>query len=265
MSHYCDTHAHIYLPEFKDQMDTIVQRAEDSKVLKVALPNIGSSTTKALKETADMNPDFHPMMGIHPCSIKPESYRNELNHVLTELESNYTSIHGKGYCAVGEIGIDLYWDKSTLDIQTEAFEQQMLWAFEKNLPVAVHCRDAYDEVITSIASMEAKRPKGVLHCFTGTIEQANALIDLGFLLGIGGVVTFKNSGLDKVVEQVDLQHLILETDSPYLAPTPYRGKRNEPSYTALVAEKIAAAKGLENPLESVGKPTSENAANLFNW
>ena len=144
-----------------------------------------------------------------------------------------------------------------MDIQTEAFEKQMLWAFEKNLPVAVHCRDAYDEVITSIASMEAKRPKGVLHCFTGTIEQANALIDLGFLLGIGGVVTFKNSGLDKVVEQVDLQHLILETDAPYLAPTPYRGKRNEPYYTALVAEKIAAVKGLENPLESVGKPTQK--------
>jgi len=265
MPHYCDTHAHIYLPEFQDQMDEVVMRAKAANVTTVALPNIDSSTTNSLKETAGLNPNFHPMMGIHPCSIKPETYKEELNHVLQELDAGYTSKHGHGYCAVGEIGIDLYWDKSTLDIQVESFEQQMLWAFERSLPVAVHCRDAYDEVISSISNMSANRPKGVLHCFTGTIDQANALIELGFLLGIGGVVTFKNSGLDKVVEQIELKHLVLETDSPYLAPTPYRGKRNEPAYTALVAEKIAAIKGLDNPLESVGTPTSENAANLFNW
>lgn len=246
-------------------MDQIVQRAEQANVLKVALPNIDSSTTAYMKTTADMNAEYYPMMGIHPCSVKPESYKAELKHVLDELDSGYASAHCRGYCAVGEIGIDLYWDKSTLDIQIEAFEQQMLWAFERNLPVAVHCRDAHDEVITSISNMGTNRPKGVLHCFTGNIDQANALIELGFLLGIGGVVTFKNNGLDKVVEHIDLKHLILETDSPYLAPTPYRGKRNEPSYTALVAEKIAEIKGLDKPLESVGKPTSENAANLFKW
>ena len=189
MPFYCDTHAHIYLPEFGEDMANVMQRAKDAHVLKVALPNIDSSTTQALKQVADLDYNFHPMMGLHPCSVKPEDWKTELEHVKEELDSGYRSRHGRGYCAVGEIGIDLYWDQSTLDIQVQAFEQQMLWAFERKLPVAVHCRNAYDEVIASIANMGQQRPKGVLHCFTGTIEQANALIELGFLLGIGAVVT----------------------------------------------------------------------------
>lgn len=263
MPYFADTHAHIYVKEFDDDRNDIIQRALNANVQAILLPDIDSSTTARLKDTCDLNSVFTPMIGIHPCSIKPESYKSELQHVLNELNSGYVSQHGKGYCAVGEIGIDLYWDKSTLGIQIEAFEQQMLWAFERNLPVAVHCRDAYDEVIASISNMGAKRPKGVLHCFTGTIDQANSLIDLGFLLGIGGVVTFKNSGLDKVVEQIDLKHLILETDSPYLAPTPYRGKRNESSYIPIIANKLADVKGID-PF-TVMETTTQTAHTLFKW
>ncbi|MCB9192720.1 MAG: TatD family hydrolase [Flavobacteriales bacterium] len=263
MPYFADTHAHIYVEEFDVDREAIAQRAFQANVQIILLPNIDSSTTDALKQTANMDAGYHPMMGIHPCSIKPLTYKEELNHVLAELDSGYQSEHGKGYCAVGEIGIDIYWDKSTLGIQIEAFEQQMLWAHERNLPVAVHCRDAYDEVISSISNMGADRPKGVLHCFTGTLDQANALIELGFLLGIGGVVTFKNSGLDKVVEQVDLKHLILETDSPYLAPTPHRGKRNEPSYIPIIANKIAEVKAID--IHEVMKTTTQTAHDLFDW
>lgn len=246
-------------------MEQMLDRAKQEKVTKIALPNIDSSTTEALKHTSDFYDGFYPMMGIHPCSIKPDTYKSELAHVHEELDSGYQSAHGKTYCAVGEIGIDLHWDKSTLDIQIEAFEKQMFWAWERELPVAVHCRNAYSEVIESIQRMDNHRPQGVLHCFTGNLEQAQSLIDLGFLLGIGGVVTFKNSGLAEVVEQIALKHLVLETDSPYLAPHPNRGKRNEPAYTALVAEKIASVKGLNHPLDDVGVPTSENAKRLFKW
>lgn len=262
MPFYTDTHAHLYLEEFEDELPQFIQRAHDEKVLKILLPNIDSSATAALKRTADADYNIHPMMGLHPCYVK-ENYEEELAHVLSELDSNYRSKHGRAYCAVGEIGIDLHWDVSTLDIQIIAFKQQMRWAHERNLPVAVHCRNAYDEVIACISEMGNERPKGVLHCFTGTLEQAQALIDLSFLLGIGGVVTYKNSALADVVKAIDLEYLILETDSPYLPPVPYRGKRNEPSYTALVAEKIAELKGLSHPLEDVGRVTSVNATNLF--
>lgn len=265
MPFYADTHSHIYLPEFEHDMADVIQRAEDAHVLKVALPSIDSNCTESLKRTADLNYNFHPMMGLHPCYVKPETWKDELEHVRTELDSNYESAHGRPYCSVGEIGIDLYWDKTTLAIQTETFEQQMLWAHKRGLAVAVHCRDAYDEVIGSIRNMGANRPKGVLHCFTGTIDQAEMLIELGFLLGIGGVVTYKNSGLAEVVKHIDLKHIILETDAPYLTPVPHRGKRNEPAYTALVAQKIADIKGLTDPILQVGQPTSANAAQLFKW
>lgn len=262
MPFYTDTHAHIYLEEFEDELPQLLQRAKDALVYKILLPNIDSSATAALKRTADADYNIHPMMGLHPCYVK-DNYEEELAHVLSELDSNYRSAHGRPYCAVGEIGIDLHWDVSTLHIQIKAFKQQMRWAHERDLPVAVHCRNAYDEVIACISEMGADRPKGVLHCFTGTMEQAEALIDLGFLLGIGGVVTYKNSALADVVKAIDLRHIILETDSPYLPPVPYRGKRNEPAYTILVAEKIAELKGLGDPLLHVGQPTSMNATSLF--
>ncbi len=262
MPFYTDTHAHIYLEEFEAGLAAMLKRAYDEHVLKILLPSIDSSATAALKRTADAGYNIHPMMGLHPCYVK-DNYRDELAHVKAELDSNYRSAHGRPYCAVGEIGIDLHWDRSTFAKQVEAFEQQMLWAYERSLPVAVHCRNAYDKVIASISNMGAQRPKGVLHCFTGTMDQAHTLIGLGFLLGIGGVVTYKNSGLAEVVKEIDLKHLILETDSPYLPPVPHRGKRNEPAYTAIVAQKIAEIKGLTHPLEQVGQPTSQNAAQLF--
>ncbi|MCB9186979.1 MAG: TatD family hydrolase [Flavobacteriales bacterium] len=264
MPYFADTHAHLYLPEFDEDIDAVIDRAWDENVQVVLLPNIDSSTTERLKLTCGKHPMFYPMMGLHPCSVKQENYKSELAHVLEELDSGYQSEHGKPYIAVGEIGIDLYWDKSTLDIQVDAFEQQMLWAHERNLPVAVHCRDSYDEVMSSIENMGNQRPKGVLHCFTGDMDQANKLIDLGFMLGIGGVITFKNSGLDKVVEQIDMEHLILETDSPYLAPVPHRGKRNESAYVVDVAKKIAEIKGLDwyNDVRPI---TTENAHRLFQY
>lgn len=264
MPFYTDTHAHVYLPEFKDELTEVVQRAHSAYVNVILLPNIDSSTTESLKLTCNTNGIFYPMMGLHPCSVK-ENYKDELKHVKDELDVGFTSSHGRSYLAVGEIGIDLHWDKSTLSIQIESFEQQMLWAHEKNFPVAVHCRNAYTEVIASITNMGAQRPRGVLHCFTGTIEQANALTDLGFLLGIGGVVTYKNSGLAEVVAKIDMKHLVLETDSPYLSPVPFRGKRNEPAYTVHVAQKIAEIKGLQDPMMDVGDPTSSNAHDLFDW
>lgn len=262
MPFYTDTHAHIYLEEFEQDLSELLQRADAQHVYKILLPNIDSSATAALKRTADADYNIHPMMGLHPCYVK-DNYRGELAHVLAELDSNYRSAHGRSYCAVGEIGIDLHWDRSTFAIQVEAFEQQMQWAHERNLPVAVHCRNAYDEVIACIQNMGDQRPKGVLHCFTGTLDQAHALINLGFLLGIGGVVTYKNSGLAEVVKEIDMKHLLLETDSPYLPPVPHRGKRNEPAYTAIVAQKVAEIKGLSDPLVHVGQPTSQNAAQLF--
>jgi TatD DNase family protein len=195
-----------------------------------------------------------PMMGIHPCSVTKD-YKNQLAVVKAELNQG-------GYVAVGEIGLDLHWDKEYLPVQIAAFEQQMDWAKEMKLPVAVHCRDAYDEVIDSITKVQDGTLTGVLHCFTGNLEQANALLDLGFYLGIGGVITFKNSGVAETVAQLPLDRLVLETDSPYLAPVPYRGKRNESSYVKFVAEKVAEVKGMS--VEEIADITTKNAIELFN-
>ena len=201
-------------------------------------------------------------MGLHPCSVKPETYQAELEHVISELESGYLSTHGQPYIAVGEIGIDLYWDKSTLDIQVEAFEQQMEWAKELNLPVAIHCRDSFDEIFTSVEKAQDGNLRGVLHCFTGNTAQAEKCIELNLHIGLGGVLTFKNSGVDKAIKDIPMEWLVLETDAPYLAPTPHRGKRNESAYTKLVADKLAEVKGLS--LEEVANITTENAKQLFN-
>ena len=263
MPYYVDTHAHIYVEEFDEDIDEVLARADAADVRIILLPNIDSTTTHRMKSVCNRSIMAYPMMGVHPCSVQPDTYKAELAHVKQELDAGFTSEHGKSYVAAGEIGIDLHWDTSTLTIQTEAFEQQMLWAHEKELPVAVHCRSAYDEVISSIANMGNNRPKGVLHCFTGNLNQAEQLIELGFKLGIGGVVTYKNSGLDKVVAQLALEHLILETDSPYLPPTPHRGSRNEPSYVPIIAKKIADIKGVD--MDQIRSTTMQNAHDLFQY
>ena len=253
--HLIDTHAHLYLEQFDNDLDEIMTRAAESEVERILLPNIDSSTTQRLWKTIDAYPTrCFPMMGIHPCSVN-ETIESELKHIESELGT------GK-YIAVGEIGIDLYWDKTFIKEQIAAFELQMEWAKELKLPVAIHCRDSFDEIFASVEKVQDGSLTGVLHCFTGNAEQANRTIELGLHIGLGGVLTFKNSGVDKAVQDVPLDWIVLETDAPYLAPTPFRGKRNESSYTKLVAEKLADVKQL--PVEEIAKATTANAERLFN-
>ncbi|MCC6725546.1 MAG: TatD family hydrolase, partial [Saprospiraceae bacterium] len=195
----------------------------------------------------------HAMMGLHPCSVK-ENFEEELALVETWLSK-------RSFCAIGEIGIDLYWDKSTLDIQIEAFKRQITWAKKLGLPIIIHSRESTELILDILESEKDERLNGILHCFTGSVAQAEKAWSLGFHLGIGGVVTFKNSGLDKVVAELPLDWLVLETDAPYLAPIPYRGKRNESAYVRLVAEKIAEVKSID--IQEVAKITSLNARKIF--
>lgn len=249
-----DTHAHLYASQFDEDRDAMLQRALEVGVEKIYLPNIDSSSISGMLSLEQAYPDrCFAMMGLHPCSVK-ENYQAELAIVENWLNK-------RPFCAVGEIGIDLYWDKTFFEQQKEAFLLQVNWAKERNLPIVIHSRESADIIIDLLQPLKDDRLKGIFHCFGGNLEQAKAIIDLGFLLGIGGVLTFKKSGLAQTLEQVDLEHLVLETDAPYLAPTPYRGKRNESAYTRLVAEKLAEVKGIT--LEEVGSVTSENAEQLF--
>jgi TatD DNase family protein len=248
-----DTHAHIYLPEFDDDREKVIAMATEAGVAGIYLPAIDSSTHERMLETEKDFPVCRSMMGLHPCSVK-EDFSKEIEIVKDYLAK-------RRFIAVGEIGLDFYWDKTFSSQQYSAFEQQIVLALEHQLPIVIHSRNAIDECIEVVAKYPGLR--GVFHCFSGTVEQANKIIDLKFMLGIGGVVTFKNGGLDKVIPQIGLSSVILETDAPYLAPVPYRGKRNEPAYTKLVAGKIAAL--LELPLEEVATVTSSNAEKLFSF
>jgi len=250
-----DTHAHMYLPQFEEDLRACVERARALGVTQVLLPNIDHSSIPQMHALQKAYPDWvKPMIGLHPCSVS-ERVEEELQLVRTELEKG-------GYIAVGEIGIDLYWDKTYIEQQKQAFRTQVKWAKEVDLPIAIHARDSFDEIYEILLEENTDALTGVFHCFTGSREQAQQVIDLaGFKLGIGGVVTFKNAGLDRVVRDVGLEHLVLETDAPYLAPVPYRGKRNESSYVRLVAEKIAALHQVS--LEEVAAQTSQNAQQLF--
>jgi len=254
MHYLTDTHAHLYSKQFDSDREAMVQRARDAGVGCILLPNIDKASTEPMWNTVALDPAlFRPMMGVHPCHVK-EDWQEELAHVEAELATGR-------YIAVGEIGIDLYWEKTFLNEQIEAFEQQMRWAKKLGLPVAIHCRNAFDEIFESLEREQDGTLTGVLHCFTGTAEQAQRCIALGMHLGIGGVVTFKNSGLAEAIEAVQMEHLVLETDAPYLAPNPHRGKRNETSYVKLVAQKVAEVKGISE--EEVNRITSLNAARLF--
>ena len=246
-----DTHAHIYLPEFDVDREKVTETAKEAGVVAIYLPAIDSSTHHKMLQTEVQYPICNSMMGLHPCSVK-EDYAKEI-----EVVKNY--LKQRDFIAIGEIGLDFYWDKTFLQQQYDAFHQQIEFAQEYHLPIAIHSRNAIDECIEVVTQYPKLR--GVFHCFSGNIEQAKKIIDLNFLLGIGGVVSFKNAGLDKVIQQIGLSSIILETDSPYLAPVPYRGKRNEPSYTKLVAEKIASL--LNISIEQVALTTSQNAEKLF--
>jgi TatD DNase family protein len=249
-----DTHTHLFSSQFDEDRNAVVQKAIDNGVSKMLLPNISSETIEAMHQLCqDFPKHCYPMMGLHPCDVK-DDYLKELEIVKAHLDK------GK-YVAVGEIGIDLYWDKSTLDIQKKAFRQQLIWAKEYDLPVAIHIRESFDEIFEVIEEVNDEKLRGVFHCFTGTKEQGLRAIDMGFMLGIGGVVTFKNSGLDQTLSGLPLAQLILETDSPYLAPTPHRGQRNESAFIPLMAQKLADI--YEMDIEEVARITTQNAKTLF--
>lgn len=249
-----DTHAHIYTQEFKDDLGDVIEKCVDDKVEKILMPNIDSTSIDDMLEVEHRYPQMcHAMMGLHPSSVTKE-FEKEL-YIVEEWLAK------RKFLAIGEIGIDLYWEKQFKSHQQEAFEIQVKWAKKFGLPIVIHCREAFEETISIVEALHEDKLTGVFHCFTGSIEEAERVLKLGFYLGIGGVSTFKNSGLDKVLPKVDLKRIVLETDSPYLAPVPYRGKRNEPSYLPLIAQRVADLKAV--PLEEVKKITTENAQTLF--
>ena len=249
-----DSHAHVYLEQFDEDRPEALARAREVGVEKIYMPNIDPGSIDRMLETERTYPDLcRSMMGLHPCSIGKD-FEQDLRVV-----EGYMSEHP--FAAVGEIGTDLYWDKTYWDQQVEAFQQQLEWATHFKLPVVIHSRESLDESINLVEEKRHPDLTGVFHCFTGTLTQAKRIITLGFKIGIGGVATFKNGGLEPVLGEVSLDHILLETDSPYLAPHPNRGKRNEPSYLALVASKVAEVKGL--PLEEVSRVTSANALDFF--
>jgi len=251
---FIDTHTHLFGEEFNDDIELVIERAKQLNVHKMLLPNIDIESIGAMKACAERFPNHcFPMIGIHPCSVN-ENYKNELEVIKSELESGYK------YYGIGEIGMDLYWDKSTQQIQSEAFLTQCEWAVKHQLAVSIHTRSATYETIQILKSMK-QCPKGVFHCFSGSVEEGKEIIKLGFKLGIGGVITYKNSTLPETLKNFKPQDLVLETDSPYLPPTPHRGKRNESSYIPLIAQKVADT--YEMNINEIAEITSANAKELF--
>lgn len=257
-----DTHAHLYAEQFDNDRDTVIEDAIRQGVEYFFLPNIDSTSIEGMLALASKYPGkCFPMMGLHPCYVT-KTYKDDLMVVKEWLKKMKENETPHRFWAVGEIGIDLYWDKTYFNEQQEAFREQITLAKEYGLPIIIHTRNSFDETLSIVKEMNDDSLKGIFHCFSGNTEQALEVIALaGFKLGIGGVVTFKNSGVDKVVEAVGLEHIVLETDAPYLAPVPYRGKRNESAYVRLVAEKIAAVKNI--PVEEVARVTTKNALELF--
>ncbi len=249
-----DTHTHLYAEEFNTDRTALIQKAINNGIQKFYLPNIDSTSIEGMQQLEiDFPANCFAMMGLHPCSVNAT--------VETELAIVKSWLEKRKYKAVGEIGIDLYWDKTFLKEQQHAFKLQLQWALDYNLPVSIHCREAFDEIYEVLISFK-KLPKAIFHCFSGNAEQAQKILALGkFKLGIGGVLTFKNSGLDKAIENVELEHLVLETDAPYLAPVPFRGKRNEPSYLLEVAKKLAELKNVS--MSEVESVTTKNAQFIF--
>ncbi|MGL5274052.1 TatD DNase family protein [Myroides marinus] len=252
---FTDTHTHLYSDAFADDRKETINRAISSGVTRFFIPAIDSSYTESMFELEREFPDnIFLMMGLHPTDVKPETYKMELALVESELAR-------RKYYAVGEIGIDLYWDKSTLAIQQEAFQYQIQLAKKYNLPINIHCRDAFDEVFEVLEREKGDNLRGIFHCFTGTEEQALKAISYNLKLGIGGVATFKNGKIDQFLNKIPLEHIVLETDSPYLAPVPYRGKRNESAYIVNIAEKLSDIYAL--PLEEIAKQTTANSVAVF--
>jgi TatD DNase family protein len=249
-----DTHTHIYYETDLDKQAQLMQRCFDNHVQRLFLPNVDVASIAQIDGLVARYPEnCFAMAGLHPCDVKDD--------FKTQLELIEASIEGRSIYAVGEIGIDLYWDKSTLPMQEEAFRIQINWAREHKLPFVIHCREAFDEVFDVLESEQGPDVRGIFHCFTGNLEQAQRAIALGFYLGIGGVVTYKKAGLDAVLARVALENVVLETDAPYLAPVPFRGKPNESSYLLHIAQKVAEIYQL--PLEKVAEITTANSKKIF--
>lgn len=251
---YIDTHSHIYLENFSDDKNAMLQRASLAGVKTILMPAIDAATHEAmLALEASKEVSCFSMMGLHPCSVN-ENLQEEL-----KIAEKY--LGERKFAAIGETGLDFYWDLTHKEAQYRSFKQQIEWALDLDLPIVIHSRESTDACIDVIEQYSPRALRGVFHCFGGTVEQAERIIANGFFLGIGGVLTFKKAGLDKVLEKVPLDNIILETDAPYLAPVPYRGKRNEPSYLPFVAQKLSEVK--EMAIDDVASITTRNAKNLF--
>lgn len=249
-----DTHTHLYASQFDKDQAAMMQRAKDAGVSRFFVPAIDSSYTESMMKLEKAFPtEVFLMMGLHPTSVK-ENYLEELAHVKEWIDK-------KKFFALGEIGIDLYWDKSFLTQQQEAFRTQIKWAKEKNLPIVIHCRDAFDEIFEILELEKGESLRGIFHCFTGTKEQALQAISYNMKLGIGGVATFKNGMIDKFLNEINIAHIVLETDAPYLAPTPYRGKRNESAYITNVVDKLVDIYGLS--FKEIAEITTQNSKDIF--
>lgn len=251
-----DTHTHLYSEDFEQDRNEMMQRALEKGVTRLFVPSIDSSYTQKMYDLEQQFPEnVFLMMGLHPCYVK-ENYLEELEHVETELAK-------RKFAAIGEIGIDLYWDKTHLKEQKYAFQHQIQLAKKYKLPINIHCREAFNEIFEILEQEKSNELFGIFHCFTGNYNQALQAIDCGMKLGIGGVATFKNGKIDQFLNEISLEHIVLETDAPYLAPVPYRGKRNESSYVALVAEKLASI--YNRPVEEIAAITTKNSQDVFGF
>lgn len=252
---FTDTHTHLYSKDFEPDRKLLINKALDAGIKRLFMPNISRESIAGMLEVEAEFPEYcFPMMGLHPCSVAED--------VEEELKTVEEWLAKRKFTAIGEIGIDLYWDKTFFKQQQDAFRRQIQLAKKYALPYVIHSRNSFDETMEIVSEFKNDRIKAIFHCFSGNVKQAEQIIEAGdFKLGIGGVVTFKNSGLDKVVEAIDLEHLVLETDAPYLAPAPYRGKRNEPEYLILIAKKIAEIK--QRSLEEVAAATTANSVYVF--
>ncbi|WP_421944927.1 TatD family hydrolase [Pedobacter sp.] len=251
---FTDTHTHLYYEQDAEKRAQLMERCFENNVNRLFLPNVDVASIKMIDDLVKKYPEnCFAMAGLHPCDVK-DDYE-------TQLQEIYNSINGRKIYAIGEIGIDLYWDKTTLGIQQDAFRKQINWAKNLDLPIVIHCREAFDEVFEVLEAEKDDKLRGIFHCFTGNEQQANQAINLNFYLGIGGVVTYKKAGLDLVLANIPLDKLVLETDSPYLAPVPFRGKPNESSYLIYVAQKLAEIYNVS--VEEIANITTANSKKIF--
>lgn len=252
---FTDTHTHIYYVENPQLRDEMMARCLDNSVSRLFLPNVDLQSMSLIDSMVAAYPtQCFAMAGLHPCEVK-KGYEHQ-------LEAIYQSIGQRKIYAIGEIGIDLYWDQTTLEIQKKAFSDQIRWAKHLDLPIVIHCREAFDEIFDVLEKEHHEHLRGIFHCFTGNADQARRALEMNFFLGIGGVLTYKNSGLDKVLLEVPIEKIVLETDAPYLTPVPFRGKKNESSYLVYIAQKVAEVYGL--PISSVAEITTQNSQKIFN-